>query len=153
MIIIKHIYKIIKRMIIMDSKGIFNIELFISLMVLIIIFSMIISFSIQEYTSMEETQNRRQARITVMDIYEVIMDVYTKGNGFSRKYKLPTKINSQTYILQINGSGVYLNSHNQVIYSEIPPQIINESKKYNLKPGYVYEFFNNNDTIIITKNN
>ena len=77
MIIIKHIYKIIKRMIIMDSKGIFNIELFISLMVLIIIFSMIISYSIQEYTSMEETQNRRQARITVMDIYEVIMDVYT----------------------------------------------------------------------------
>jgi len=95
----------------MDSKGIFNIELFISLMILLIIFAMIISFSIEEFSSFEETQNRKESRVLVSDITEIIMDVYIKGDGFSRRYELPSKINEETYILQINESGVYINSN------------------------------------------
>lgn len=131
----------------MDSKGIFSIELFISLAVLLIIFSAIISISTEGFLSIEETQNRKEARIIVSDVSEIIMDVYVKGNGFSRKYELPDKINNETYILQINGSGVYVNSHYQITYSRILPHTIPKSKKYTLKPGYVYEFLNNNNSI------
>ncbi|MBE6485601.1 MAG: hypothetical protein E7Z85_02010 [Methanosphaera stadtmanae] len=137
----------------MDSKGIFNIELFISLMILLIIFAMIISFSIEEFSSFEETQNRKESRVLVSDITEIIMDVYIKGDGFSRRYELPSKINEETYILQINESGVYINSHYQITYSQTFSKNILKSKKYILKPGYVYEFRNINNSIEIIQNN
>ena len=137
----------------MDSKGIFNIELFISLMVLLLIFSMMISFSVEEFSSIEETQNRKESRIIVSDISEIMMDVYIKGDGFSRCYELPCKINQETYILQINDSGVYVNSHYQMTYSQTFSKNILKSKKYVLQPGYVYEFININNSIEIVQNN
>ena len=66
----------------MDSKGVFNIELFISLILLLIIFSMIMSFSIEEFSSIEETQNRKESRIIVTELTDLMMDVYIKGDGF-----------------------------------------------------------------------
>ena len=133
----------------MDSKGIFNSELFISLMVLLIIFAMIISFSLEEFSSIEETQNRKESRLLVSDISEIMTDVYIKGDGFSRRYELPSKINNESYILQINDSGVYVNSHYQITYSQTFPENILKSKKYVLQPGYVYEFTNINNSIEI----
>lgn len=66
----------------MDSKGVFNIELFISLILLLIIFSMIMSFSIEEFSSIEETQNRKESRIIVTELTDLMMDVYIKGMVF-----------------------------------------------------------------------
>lgn len=153
MIFIKHLNIIMEIMVIMDSRGIFDIDLFISLMLLIMIFSAMLSFSTQEHSAMEENQNRRIARVVVMDVSTIIMDVYAGGDGFSRKYELPNKINKQTYVLWINSSGVYLNSHNQVTYAQLPSGIISQSKKYTLKPGHVYEFSNINESIYITQHN
>ena len=133
----------------MDSKGVFNIELFISLILLLIIFSMIMSFSIEEFSSIEETQNRKESRIIVTELTDLMMDVYIKGDGFSRKYELPSKINKETYVPQINDSGVFINSHYQITYSQLFSKHILKSKKYVLKPGYVYEFVNINDSIEI----
>lgn len=137
----------------MDSKGIFNIEMFISLMILLIIFTMIMSFSIEEFSSIDETQNRKESRIIVSDISEIMMDVYIKGEGFSRGYELPSKINKETYVLIINDSGVYVNSHYQMTYSQTFSKNLLKSKKYVLKPGYVYEFININNSIEIIENN
>ena len=85
------------------------------------------------------------------DISEIINDVYMKGDSFSRKYYLPEKINTQTYVIQINDTGVFVNSHYQITYSQILPKNILKSKKYVLIPGYVYEFKNNNNSIEIIK--
>lgn len=153
MIFIKHLNKMRKIMVIMDSKAIFNVDLFISLTALMIVFSMILSFSTVEYSSIEETQNRKQGRILVMDVSEMMNDVYINGNGFSKKIELPEKINNETYLLEINATGVYLNSHNQITYSTTLPGMFPHSKRYTLKPGHVYEFSNINNTIIIIQNN
>lgn len=133
----------------MNSKGIFNIELLISLIIMLIIFLMLINITTQEYSSIEETQNRKEARIITSDISEIINDVYIKGDNYSRKYKLPEKINHETYILQINNSGVYLNSHYQITYSKFYPKITLRPEKIILQAGNIYEFNNNNDTIEI----
>lgn len=135
----------------MDSKGIFNIEMFIVMIILLILFSMLLSFSIEEFSALDETQNRKESRIIVSDISEIINDVYMKGDSFSRKYYLPEKINTQTYVIQINDTGVFVNSHYQITYSQILPKNILKSKKYVLIPGYVYEFKNNNNSIEIIK--
>ena len=153
MIFIKHLNKIMKIVLIMDSKGIFNVDLFISLTALLIIFSMILSVSTVEYSSIEETQNRRQARILVMDISDIMDEVYINGNGFSKKIELPEKINNETYILQINETGIYLNSHNQITHATTLNNIFPHAKNQFLKPGHVYEFSNINNTLIIIQNN
>ena len=133
----------------MDSKGIFNIELYISLMILLIIITMVLSIGIQEFSSIEETQNRKEARIITTDITRIINNVYIKGDNYSYKYKLPEKINNETYILQINDTGVYINSHYQMTYSKPIHNIIFRPEKMTLKGGDVYEFVNNNNTIEI----
>ena len=133
----------------MNSKGILNIEMFISLMILITIFTMMISISTQEFTSIEETQNRKEARIITKDISRIISDVYTGQDGFSRKYKLPETINQEGYIVQINKTGVYISSHYQITHTNLNTQIKHNPEKINLQPGNVYEFTNNNQTIEI----
>lgn len=137
----------------MDSKGIFNIELLISLMLFLIISLMLINITTQEYSSIEETQNRKEARIITSDISEIINDVYIKGDNYSRQYKLPEKINQETYVLQINSSGVYINSHYQISYSNFFPKITLRPEKVFLQAGNVYEFTNNNSTIEIYQYN
>ena len=121
------------------------------MIILLILFSMLLSFSIEEFSALDETQNRKESRIIVSDISEIINDVYMKGDSFSRKYYLPEKINTQTYVIQINDTGVFVNSHYQITYSQILPKNILKSKKYVLIPGYVYEFKNNNNSIEIIK--
>lgn len=133
----------------MDSKGFFNIELLISLLLFLIISSMLIALTTQEYKSIEETQNRKEARLITSDISEIINDVYIKGDSYSRRYILPEKINQETYILQINNSGVYLNSHYQISYSKFFSKIKIKPEKVFLQPGNIYEFKNNNNTIEI----
>ena len=136
----------------MDSKGIFNIEILISLMFLIIIFSLLLSLSITEFTAIDETQNRKESRIITNDISEIINKVYQNENGYSIQYKLPSKINKETYILKINNTGVYINSHYQLTYSNLLPNHILKQNNYQLDAGNVYTFTKNNNTVDITKN-
>ncbi len=136
----------------MDSKGIFNIEILISLMFLIIIFSLLLSLSITEFTAIDETQNRKESRIITNDISEIINKVYQNENGYSIQYKLPSKINKETYILKINNTGVYINSHYQLTYSNLLPNHILKQNNYYLDAGNVYTFTKNNNTVDITKN-
>lgn len=136
----------------MDSKGIFNIEVMVSLMILLIIFAIILSVAMEEFTSIDETQNRKESRIITEDISAIITEVYTRGDGYSKSYKLPSKINKETYVLKINDSGVYVNSHYQLTYSKIMPNAL-QQKQYYLESGNVYEFINNNNSVIIIQNN
>lgn len=136
----------------MDSKGIFNIEVMVSLMILLIIFAIILSVAMEEFTSIDETQNRKESRIITEDISAIITEVYTRGEGYSKSYKLPSKINKETYVLKINDSGVYVNSHYQLTYSKIMPNAL-QQKQYYLESGNVYEFINNNNSVIIIQNN
>ena len=136
----------------MDSKGIFNIEILISLMFLIIIFSLLLSLSITEFTAIDETQNRKESRIITNDISEIINKVYQNENGYSIQYKLPSKINKETYILKINNTGVYINSHYQLTYSNLLPNHILKQNNYYLDAGNVYTFTKNNNGVDITKN-
>ncbi len=136
----------------MDSKGIFNIEMIISLIILLIIFTYISSITMTEFSSIDETENRKESRIITNDIKEIIIQVHQAGNGYSIKYHLPPKINKETYILIINDTGVFVNSHYQLTYSKILPNIIKQ-KQYYLEPGNIYEFTNNNDTVEIIQDN
>ena len=133
----------------MNSKGIFNIELYVSLMMLLIIITMILSIGMQEFSSLEETQTRKEARTVTTDITRIINTVYLNGDNCSYTYRLPEKINNETYILQINATGVYLNSHYQMTYSKPIYNIEYQREKIILKGGDVYEFINNNNTIEI----
>lgn len=133
----------------MNSKGIFNIEMLISLMLLLIIMAMLISIAVEEFSSIEETQNRKEARIITMDIVKIINKVYINGENYSEKYKLPEKINNETYIIQINKSGVYLNSHYQMTHGRPVHNVMYNPEKITLERGNVYEFINNNNSITI----
>ncbi|RAP52586.1 MAG: hypothetical protein BZ138_02805 [Methanosphaera sp. rholeuAM270] len=136
----------------MNSKGIINIEILISLMLFIMICLLLSSLAMQEYTSIDETQNRKESRIIVSDISDIINRVYQNGDGYSITYKLPPKINKETYVLKINDTGVYINSHYQLSYSKIFVSNILKQKQYYLAPGNVYEFINNNNSIEIIQN-
>lgn len=136
----------------MDSKGIFNIEILVMLMFFIIFFSLFMSLTIEEFTSIDETQNRKESRILTSDISHILNQVYKMGDGYSVTYVLPSKINKESYVLKINDSGVYVNSHYQLTFSKIFPNIIN-SQEYYLEPGNMYEFTNKNNSISIKLNN
>jgi hypothetical protein len=112
---------------------------------------MIISLSIEEFSSLEETQNRKESRIITSDIAKIVNEVYVGDEGYYRNYYLPSKINRESYVLQINGSGVFVNSHMQLTFSKINLKSVLRYEKYNLEPGYVYQFINNNKTIDIIK--
>ena len=135
----------------MNSKGIFNLEYLIFFMILLSLFSIIMSISIQEFSSIEETQNRETSRIITSDISKIINEVYYSGEGYSKRYTLPSMINKQTYVLNINDTGVYINSHYQMTYSKIIPISNLSQKNIYLEPGNTYEFTNNNNSLEVNK--
>lgn len=137
----------------MESKGTLTLEFLITIFVCIIICSMIVSVTIEEFKSIEETQNRKEARLVSDDISQTINKVNINGDGYSVKYRLPSKINNETYIVKINESGVYINSHYQLTYTNIIPGNNLRSKTFILLPDNTYEFKNNNKTIDIIQVN
>ncbi len=142
-----------KNILIMDSNGIFNIQFIISLMILLIIFTTLLSISVEEFTAIDETQNRKESRIITDDLSEIINEVYVKGDGYSREYELPSKINTESYVLLVNATGVYINSHYQFTYSKFFPQGILKRKEFYLEPGNLYTFINKNNSVDIIQNN
>ncbi|WP_143741300.1 hypothetical protein [Methanosphaera sp. WGK6] len=114
---------------------------------------MVISISIEELTIIEETQNRKDARIVSNDLSGILNEVNIQNEGYSRSYTLPSKINQETYIVKINHSGVYINSHYQITYSKIIPSNKLASKNFILIPGNTYKIINNNESIDIIQLN
>lgn len=135
----------------MESKGIINLEFLIIFLLLLLLFSIIISISIQEITSIEETQNRESSRIITSDISKTINEVYCGGEGYSKTYTLPSMINKETYVLMINNTGVYINSHYQITYSDFIPNSNLNIKNIYLEPGNTYVFSNINNSIQVNQ--
>ena len=137
----------------MNIKGAINLEFLITIMFLLIIFSMIISVSENEFNTIQETQNRKEAKMITMDISHIINEVNTNSKGYSLNYNLPGMINKETYIVEINSTGVYVNSHYQLTFNKFIPNNVyygnTNQKKIYLEPGNQYQFINNGDRIEI----
>ncbi|WP_455646003.1 hypothetical protein [Methanosphaera sp.] len=114
---------------------------------------MIVSLVMDELNTIEETQNRKEARIIANDLSEIINEVNIQNEGYSCSYVLPDKINQETYIVKINQSGVYVNSHYQLTYSKIIPSNKLNNQNFILIPGNTYEFSNKNENIDIIQLN
>lgn len=139
----------------MNNKGTISLELIITFMAFIIITSMIITYTYDEFELIDQTQNRKEARLITVHISQLIDNVYINGDGYSQVYKLPEKINDESYILFINESGVYLNSHYQITMDTYTNHAISfdNGKKIILTPGNTYQFINQDNKIIIYQYN
>ena len=137
----------------MDIKGTINLEFLIMIMFLLIIFSMVISISENEFNAIQETQNRKEAKMITMDISHIINEINTNSKGYSRNYLLPETINKETYIVQINSTGVYVNSHYQLTYIKFMCKNVyygnTNQKNIFLEPGNAYQFINKGNRIEI----
>lgn len=133
----------------METKGTINLEFLIVFFILLIICSMIFSISLQELSTINQTQNRKEARMVSNDISQIINQVYIHEDGYTTEYTLPSKINQESYIVQINKTGVYVNSHYQLTRNDFIPKNNIKSKNYILQPGNTYVFKNNNKEIFI----
>ncbi|MBO7719653.1 MAG: hypothetical protein J6S29_05850 [Methanosphaera sp.] len=122
-------------------------------MIFIIIISSVISNVGTEFDSIGQTHTRREAKEVTMQVSHIINEVYFMQNSYTQNYRLPEYINNESYILQINSSGVYVNSHYQITKDEYIPKNITfngkKSKNIFLTPGDTYAFTNNNGVICI----
>ncbi|MDD6285720.1 hypothetical protein OTK55_03255 [Methanosphaera sp. Vir-13MRS] len=135
----------------MEEKGTIILEYIIVFFILIVLCSLLISITFTEFQMADETQNRKEARIISNQISEIINNVNINQNGYSTTYTLPDKINKESYIVKINKTGVYINSHYQLTRSNIIPKNALKNTNYILTPGNTYEFKNINQTIVITQ--
>ena len=141
----------------MNKKGTINLEFLILIMCLLILFSMLISISENEFNAIQETQNRKEAKMITNDISHIINNVNLHSEGFSQTYQLPETINKETYVVQINSTGVYVNSHYQLTYNKFIPTNVyyknTNNKNMYLKPGHEYKFINKDNRIEIHQTN
>lgn len=139
----------------MNNKGTISLELILTFMILIVIFSMMIAFSLNEFSLIDQTQNRKEARLITIHVSQIIDNVYVNGEGYSQTYTLPEKINDESYILYLNESGIFLNSHNQITMDKYNRGVLsfNNGKKIILTPGNTYQFVNNNNKVNIYQYN
>lgn len=137
----------------MNKKGTINLEFLILILCLLTLFSMLISISDNEFNAIQETQNRKEAKMITTDISHIINNVNVHSEGFSQTYTLPETINKETYVVQINSTGVYVNSHYQLTYNKFIPTNVyykdTSNKNMFLKPGNEYIFINKGDRIEI----
>jgi hypothetical protein len=137
----------------MNTKGNVSLELLLTFMIFIIIISSVISLVNNEFDTLDETHTRRQAKEQTMKVSHIINNVYLMGNGYNEKYHLPQHINNESYVLEINSSGVYVNSHYQLTKDDIIARDIyynnKKSKNIFLTPDNTYTFTNKNGQIHI----
>jgi hypothetical protein len=137
----------------MNTKGNVSLELLLTFMIFIIIISSVISLVNNEFDTLDETHTRRQAKEQTMKVSHIINNVYLMGNGYNEKYHLPQHINNESYVLEINSSGVYVNSHYQLTKDDIIARDIyynnKKSKNISLTPDNTYTFTNKNGQIHI----
>ena len=137
----------------MNKKGTINLEFMILILCLLTLFLILISISYNEFNAIQETQNRKEARMITSTISHIINNVNVHSEGFSQSYKLPDMINKETYVVQINSTGVYVNSHYQLTYNKFIPTNVyykdTNNKNMYLKPGNEYQFINKGNRIEI----
>lgn len=133
----------------METKGTVNFEFLTVFLILLLVCSGIFSLSLQELSTINQTQNRKEARMVSGDISLIINRVFIRGDGYTEEYILPSRINQESYIVLINQSGVYVNSHYQLTRNDFIPENNLKSKNYILQPGNTYVFKNNNGEILI----
>ena len=121
----------------MEEKGTIILEYIIVFFILIVLCSLLISITFTEFQSNQ--------------ISEIINNVNINQNGYSTTYTLPDKINKESYIVKINKTGVYINSHYQLTRSNIIPKNALKNTNYILTSGNTYAFKNINQTIVITQ--
>jgi len=137
----------------MNNKGNLSLELLLTFMIFIIITSSLLSMTMSEFDSLGETHTRRQAKELTMQVSHTINTVYLMGNSYSQEYHLPKQINNESYILEINSSGVYVNSHYQLTKDDIVTKNVyldgKKRKNMILIPDHTYTFTNKNDEVYI----
>lgn len=106
----------------MNERGQITINLWWFLYCYFGIFLTVLSITNEELDSSKSDTKRKQARTISDDIASVVNQVYIQGSGYSKTYTLPSKINQETYIVQINKTGVYINSHYQITKSHYIPK-------------------------------
>ena len=137
----------------MNNKANVTLELLLTFMIFVIILSSVISFVTNEFDMLDETHTRRQAKETTMELSDTINTVYLMGDSYFQEYHLPSHINDESYVLVINSSGVYINSHYQITKDDIIPKDIyynnKKSKNIFLTPDNTYSITNKNGEIHI----
>ncbi|MDO5825574.1 MAG: hypothetical protein Q4Q22_04265 [Methanosphaera sp.] len=137
----------------MNNKGNVSLELLLTFMIFIMIVSSVVSIAYSQLDSIDETHTRRQAKEQTLHVSHIMNEVYFMGNSYSRKYQLPENINDESYVMEINSTGVYVNSHYQLTKDEYIPKNIShngkKSKNIFLTPGNTYTFTNKNGEICI----
>lgn len=132
------------------QKGFINIELIITTIIILIFISTTIQLNLQQYEKIDETQNRKQARLVVCDISEIINNLNYEPEGYQTTYKMPHKINDETYVLIVNQTDVSVNSHYQIATSKLQKTKL-KNIKYILTPDNTYQFIIKNNTIHISQ--
>ncbi|MCD7781148.1 MAG: hypothetical protein LUG89_00385, partial [Methanosphaera sp.] len=135
----------------MNTRGIINLEFITTILVLLIIITLTISLATIQLENMEQTQNRADARILLDSLANVIDNTYTSGDGYVTTYTMPSTINTESYIVKINSTAIYVNSHYQIASNDYLSKNSLGSKNYILLPSYVYEFKNINNTVYINQ--
>lgn len=137
----------------MDNKGNLSLEILLTFMLFVIIISSVFSMVTKEFDTLEETHTRRQAKVLTMQVSNTINTVSLMGGDYSQQYHTPKQINNESYILEINSSGVYINSHYQMTKDDILAKDIffnnKRSKNIILIPDHTYTFTNKNGDVYI----
>ena len=105
----------------MDSKGIINLELLFS--TLIIILLIIINFPMIEenLNSNIEIEENNECRLLLNHIANSINEVNSRGYGFNRKIRLPESINENHYSIIVKNNEIIIEFNNKKGRSQINP--------------------------------
>lgn len=105
----------------MDSKGIINLELLFS--TLIIILLLIINFPMIEenLNSNIEIEENNECRLLLNHIANSINEVNSRGYGFNKKIRLPESINENHYSIMVNNNEITVEFNNKKGKSQINP--------------------------------
>jgi uncharacterized protein (UPF0333 family) len=105
----------------MDSKGIINLELLFS--TLIIILLLIINFPMIEenLNSNIEIEENNECRLLLNHIANSINEVNSRGYGFNKKIKLPESINENHYSIVVKNNEIIVEFNNKKGKSQINP--------------------------------
>ena len=94
----------------LDNLGSLNIEFIIATIVLLLFVSSIVGLVVEDVDVISQTQTRKDARLLVDNIALILNDLNIQPNGYKTHYKLPDKINNESYIIKINST----NSKNKI---------------------------------------
>ena len=105
----------------MDSKGIINLELLFS--TLIIILLIIINFPMIEenLNSNIEIEENNECRLLLNHIANSINEVNSRGYGFNKKIRLPESINENHYSIIVKNNEIIIEFNNKKGRSQINP--------------------------------